>query len=234
MTCATGHPPRPSGSKRRPLPDRATYQPSSIWIRRLHPLRHLRDDDARSSRTWSGASGSPRPVCAEETHIQVRLATWQALEAEDLLTSALERADALKRQLVLDGDEDLTALLLAISDNGTQMIAASTRRFMAMVAIAQHFGRPAPPTDQAWIESRGGTLKAEWPHLLAITDPAVLTAEPDSVRVEYNSQRLLPGHRLRHSPRRARRTRTRHPQSPPGRAGTSRPTTTCPQQMTTT
>ena len=120
----------------------------------------------------------------------------QALEAEDLLTSALERADALKRQLVLDGDDDLTALLLAVSDNGTQMIAASTRRFMAMVAIAQHFGRPATATDQTWIESRGGTIKAERPHLLAITDPAVLTAEPDSVRLEYNSQRLHPGHRL--------------------------------------
>ena len=31
-------------------------------------------------------------------------------------------------------------LLLAVSDNGAQMIASSTRRFMAMVAIAQHFG----------------------------------------------------------------------------------------------
>ena len=87
-------------------------------------------------------------------------------------------------------------LLLAVSDNGAQMIAASTRRFMVMVAIAQHFGRPATPTNQAWIKSLNGTLKAERPHLLAITDPAVLTAEPDSVRVEYNSQRLHPGHRL--------------------------------------
>ncbi len=87
-------------------------------------------------------------------------------------------------------------LLLAVSDNGSQMIAASTRRFMAMVAIAQHFGRPATPTDQAWIEPRGGTLKAQWPHLLAITDPAVLRAELDSVCVEYNSRRLHPGYRL--------------------------------------
>ena len=44
-------------------------------------------------------------------------------------------------------------LLLAVSDNGAQMIAASTRRFMVMVAIAQHFGRPATPTNQAWIKS---------------------------------------------------------------------------------
>ena len=75
--------------------------------------------------------------------------------------SPVERADALQRQLVLDGDDDLTALLLAVSDNGAQMIAANTRRFMFMVAIAQHFGRPTTPTDQAWIESLNGTLKAE-------------------------------------------------------------------------
>jgi len=41
------------------------------------------------------------------------------------------------------------------------MIATSTRRFMAMVAITQHFGRPATPTNQAWIKSLNGTLKTE-------------------------------------------------------------------------
>ena len=186
------HPPRPSRSKRRPFPDWATYQPSSIWI---YDSTHFTTCgmtvliiEDLVSRKWI-----THVVSAEETHIQVRLAFEQAPEAENLLTSALERADALKRRLVLDGDDDLTPLLLAVSDNGAQMIAASTRRFMAMVAIAQHFGRPATPTDQAWIESLNGTLKAEWPHLLAITDPAVLRAELDSVRVEYNSQRLHSG-----------------------------------------
>ena len=70
------------------------------------------------------------------------------------------------------------------------MISANTRKFMAMVAIAQHFGRPATPTDQAWVESLNGTVKHEWPHLTKITDPAVLHAELELVRVEYNSVRL--------------------------------------------
>jgi putative transposase len=39
---------------------------------------------------------------------------------------------------------------------------------MALCAIAQHFGRPGTPTDQAWIESLNGHVKAEYPHLLAI------------------------------------------------------------------
>ena len=81
-----------------------------------------------------------------------------------------------------DADDGVSPILLAVSDNGSQMIATGTRRFMAMVAIAQHFGRPPRPTDQAWIESLNGTLKTEWPHLLAITDPAVLRAELDRIQ----------------------------------------------------
>jgi putative transposase len=73
------------------------------------------------------------------------------------------------------------------------MIARETRKFMAMLAIAQHFGRPSTPTDQAWIESLNGTIKAEWPHLLAITDPAVLRAELKAARTEYNTVRLHSG-----------------------------------------
>lgn len=65
-----------------------------------------------------------------------------------------------------------------------------------MVAVAQHAGRPGVPADQAWIESRSGTLKTDWFHLLAITDLAVVRVELDSARVEYNSQRLYPGRRL--------------------------------------
>jgi transposase InsO family protein len=43
------------------------------------------------------------------------------------------------------------------------MTSGTTREFMAMCAIAQHFGRPGTPTDQAWIESLFGHVKAEWP-----------------------------------------------------------------------
>lgn len=186
------HPPRPSGSRRRPFPDWATYTPNSIWI---YDSTHftacgmtvLIIEDL-VSRKWI-----THVVSSEETHTQVRLAFEQALDAEGLLEAALERADALDEATDPDGDEELTPILLAVSDNGSQMISANTRKFMAMVAIAQHFGRPATPSDQAWIESLNGTLKHEWPHLLAITDPAILRAELDTVRTEYNTARLHSG-----------------------------------------
>ncbi len=46
-------------------------------------------------------------------------------------------------------------MLLAISDNGPQMTSTATAVFMAGVRIAQHFGRPSTPNDQAWVESFG-------------------------------------------------------------------------------
>ena len=80
--------------------------------------------------------------------------------------------------------------MLVVSDNGPQMRSGSTAEFMAMCALAQHFGRPGTPTDQAWVESLNGTIKAEWPHLTRITDPAVLRVELEAVRIEYNTTRL--------------------------------------------
>lgn len=73
------------------------------------------------------------------------------------------------------------------------MTSGSTREFMALCAVAQHFGRPGTPTDQAWIESLFGHLKVEQPHLLLIDDPAVLRAELAIQQVHYNSVRLHQG-----------------------------------------
>jgi putative transposase len=83
-------------------------------------------------------------------------------------------------------------VLLAVSDNGPLMTSCSTR-LMAMCAIAQHFGRPGTPTDQAWIESIFAHIKADWPHLDRIPDPDVLRAELATVRHECNTVRLHVG-----------------------------------------
>ncbi len=62
-----------------------------------------------------------------------------------------------------------------------------------MCAIAQQFGRPGIPPDQAWIDSLNGHLKAEYPHPLAIRDPATLRAELAVARDHYNGIRLHQG-----------------------------------------
>ncbi len=84
-------------------------------------------------------------------------------------------------------------MLLAVSDNGSQMSAGKTAEFMASALIAQHFGRPGSPNDQAWIESYFGHLKTGNPHLGTLPDPGVLRAEL-KVRKEHHSMvRLYEG-----------------------------------------
>src|SRR6266508_5713985 len=93
----------------------------------------------------------------------------------------------------IDVDDEHRPIPLAVSDNGPQMTSGSTREFMALCAIAQHFGRPGTPTDQAWIESLNGHIKIDYPHLLAIRDPPPLRAELDIARAHYNGVRLHQG-----------------------------------------
>ena len=129
-------------------------------------------------------------VSVEETSTQVEVGFTDALDAEGLLEAVERRADGL---VDLDTDDEARPILLAVSDNGPQMTSGSTREFMAMCAIAQHFGRPGTPTDQAWIESFNGHLKAEFPHLLVIEDPATLRAELAVTREFWNAVRLHAG-----------------------------------------
>jgi putative transposase len=130
-------------------------------------------------------------VSVEETSTQVELAFTAALDAEGLLDAVDARHDDGRVNLATDHES--RPILLAVSDNGPQMTSGSTREFMALCAIAQHFGRPGTPTDQAWIESLNGHVKIDYPHLLAIRDPATLRAELAVTRAHYNGVRLHQG-----------------------------------------
>jgi putative transposase len=118
-------------------------------------------------------------IAAEETSTQVEVVFTDALAAEgrldlaDALGTDALGTEALRTALASGEPEqlaDLVAaetvpLLLAISDNDPQMRSYSTRALFAAVAIAQQFGRPQTPTDQAWIETLFGHVKGEWPPL---------------------------------------------------------------------
>ena len=187
--------PRPGKSVRRPFPEWVTYTPNSIWI---YDTTHfpaagmavLIIEDL-VSRKWI-----TEVVSVEETSTQVELAFTTALDAEGLLEAVDARQDNNAhddRSLDPGVDDESRPILLAVSDNGPQMTSGSTREFMALCAIAQHFGRPGTPTDQAWIESLNGHVKIDYPHLLAIRDPATLRAELAVTRAHYNRVRLHQG-----------------------------------------
>ncbi|MBN9619007.1 MAG: transposase [Actinobacteria bacterium] len=133
-------------------------------------------------------------VSAEESSTQVEVAFTDALIADGkgYLLEDEQLLDELAVGVVPDNDERLP-VLLAISDNGPQMTSKATAVFMAGARIAQHFGRPSTPNDQAWIESFFGHLRGEFPHLEKIKDPGALERELDRLRPFYNCVRLHEG-----------------------------------------
>ena len=181
--------PRPARSVRKPFPDWVEYRPNAIWV---YDTTHFSRAGVAVtaiedlvSRKWIA-----HIVSAEETSTQVQVVFTDALAAEGILAQVEARQGELVDPTV---DDERRPVLLAMSDNGPQMTSGSTREFMALCAIHQHFGRPGTPTDQAWIESFFGHLKCEFPHLLAIADPAVLRAELEVIRTQYNGVRLHAG-----------------------------------------
>jgi transposase InsO family protein len=179
-------PPRPTRPERRPWPDWVEYKPKQVWgwdVTHFERCRRAPNCFAildLVSRKWITTLLSP-----EETAVQTKVVFLHALELEGLIDTVEERLDTGELP-----DPDQVPILLAVSDNGSPMRAETTRAFMALCSIAQHFGRPGVPTDQAPIESFFGHIKADWPHLETITDPQILGAELERVRIEYNSVRL--------------------------------------------
>ena len=192
-----GPPPR-EPVPRTPWPDWLERKPNRVWACDFTHWSWARRASIAIvdvvSRKWLATLTS-----AEESSTQVEACFLAALDAEDLLELADQRATEALREAIASGDKDQVhgladdgqiPLLLAISDNGPQMRSHSTREFLAGVAIAQQFGRPHTPTDQAWIETLFGHVKGEWPHLEKTGDPGAPDAELDKARREYNGVRL--------------------------------------------
>lgn len=177
-------------STKTPWPDWCEWRPNQLWCWDMSQFEHCASAKYAYgiidlvSRKWITVT-----LTAEPTSLSARVLFIKALDSEGLLTDELaSRLSDLDAEP--DNDDQSIPLLLAISDNGTEMKAIDTRRFMALCSIAQHFGRRATPTDQAWIETLWGHIKREHPHLMTITDPAVLEHELKRIRAHYNSVRL--------------------------------------------
>jgi transposase InsO family protein len=176
-----------------PWPEWAELVPGVIWI---YDFTHFRASRRCAvavldvvSRCWLSTV-----VSAEESSVQVQVAFTDALIADGKahLLEDEQLLDELAAGVIPDNDERLP-VLLAISDNGPQMTSKATAVFMAGARIAQHFGRPSTPNDQAWVESFFGHLKGEFPHLEKIKDAGELELELDRLQEHYNTVRLHEG-----------------------------------------
>ena len=130
-------------------------------------------------------------LTAAPDSVAARVLFAKALSSEGLLTDDLA-ADLNNPHADLPHNDEIP-LLVAVSDNGPEMRAGDTAKFMAMCSITQHFGRPSTPTDQAWIESLFSHVKCEHLHLETLDDPTDLTRELERVRNHHNHVRLHQG-----------------------------------------
>ncbi len=217
--------PRRIKSERRPFPEWADYRRNSIWIYDVthfvgcpkHAVFAIMD---LVTRKWICEL-----VSIEETSTQVQVVFMDALESEGLMGLIEARQDQRARRHVPlrcgRSRAELAPILLAVSDNGPQMTSGSTREFMAMCAIAQHFGRPGTPTDQAWIESCSPTSKPNgrtW-----IGSVTRRSSEPNSPTSATNTTRsdCTPGSDT--SPRPTSTTAAAHGSAPPANADSDKP-----------
>jgi len=184
--------PRPRRAPRSPWPDWCEWRPNQLWcwdgtqFPRCRPAKHAYAVVDVVSRKWIATH-----LTAAPDSVAARVLFARALEGEGLLSDELA-ARLADPDAELPDDSDIP-LLLALSDNGPEMRAGDTARFMALCSIVQHFGRPSTPTDQAWIESLFGHVKHEHPHLETLDSPADLARELERVRTHYNEIRLHEG-----------------------------------------
>jgi len=187
-----------------PWPEFVTWKPNCIWIWDGTEFRRARRQAFAIvdvvSRRWIHTV-----LTAEASSTQVQLLFAQALESEGLM------AKLTPERLDLGVDDPSRPVLLAWSDNGPQMTSASTREFMALMAIWQYHGRPHTPTDQAHIvRPSQGRLAAPRGHRRP--GRARSRAEPGSHRIQQSAPARWD--RLRYPRRRALRSGTRHPAGP--------------------
>jgi transposase InsO family protein len=168
---------RPPRSVKTPWPDWCEWRPNQLWcwdgsqFEACTAARYAYAIVDLVSRKWIATH-----LTATPDSVAARILFQRGLDEQGLLTGELH-ARLADPDAELPDDDPTVPLLLAVSDNGTEMRANDTRRFLALCSIAQHFGRPSTPTDQAWIESLWGHVKREHPHLDTIDDPTVLAAE---------------------------------------------------------
>lgn len=172
-----------------PWPEWVSYRPNQVWGYDLTTFTAA-DTQALAILDLVSRKWLDHMLCPEATSVQVQALFTRALDSEGLLDGIIGRAERPADPAAPDADQPV---LLAVSDNGAQMTSGSTREFMALHAIATHYGRPGVPTDQAPIESFFGHLKHESSYLCHLTDPRDLDRELEAVRDRYNRVRLHAG-----------------------------------------
>ena len=176
--------PHPARTHKTPWPHRCEWRPNQLWcwdssqFERCMAARYGYAIVDLVSRKWIATHLTTNP-----DSVAARILFSRGLDNEELLTDEL-RDRLAATSVELPDDDTAVPLLLAISDNGTEMRSNDTHRFIALCSIAQHFRRPSTPTDQAWITVTRRTTSPT--DITAAGDHDRLTCVPvDTMRMPF-------------------------------------------------
>ena len=160
--------PQRSPAVARPMPDWVSWERHQIWI---YDITHFPRAGRVAyaildvvTRKWLATL-----VTAEETATQVEAVFCDALDAEGLWP-------AVEARQADDGDEE--PILLALSDNGPQMRAGTTREFWASAPSRPASAGPAPRLTRPGSRPSSGTSRPSGPTSRRSPTPA--SCEPTS------------------------------------------------------
>src|SRR5690606_36185025 len=129
--------PRPARSHKMPWPEWCEWRPNQLWcwdgsqFEACITAKYAYAIVDLVSRKWIATH-----LTANPDTVAARVLFTRGLDAEGLLTDDLQAR--LADGELPDDDDEQVPMLLAISDNGTEMRGTETRRFMALCSIAQH------------------------------------------------------------------------------------------------
>ena len=170
--------PRAERAARTPWPHWCERRPNQLWcwdgteFGACTAAKHAYAIVDVVSKKWIAAH-----LTAAPDSVAARVLFANALDNEGLLT------DELAARLAdpdADPPDDEIPLLLALSDNGPEMRAGDTAKFMAICSIAQQFRRPSTPPTRPRSSPSSGTSRPSTPASKHSSTPATCAASPNA------------------------------------------------------
>ena len=174
--------PRAKRAPKTPWPDWCEWRPNQLWcwdgtqFPRCPAAKHAYAIVDVVSRKWIATHLTSTP-----DSVAARVLFAEALQGEGLLSDEIAARLADPDAELPDSDD--IPLLLALPDNGPEMRAGDTARFMAACSIAQHFGRPSAPTETDHYHDQPDTT-ASTPTLLEKTGELPRRVRSTSLRAK--------------------------------------------------
>ena len=189
--CRLAGEPRPAKSVKKPWPEWVTWSPNQLWcwdmsqFERCRAARYAYAIVDIVSRKWITSL-----LTAEPTSVTVKVLFTQALQAEAILDDLDER---LAHPVIVDFDDETLPVLLAVSDNGTEMTSTRHGRSSPRCRSPNTSAAPARRPTRRGSSRCGATSNTSGRTCAGSPTPPCSPPNSNASDVHYNAVRLHEG-----------------------------------------